>query len=192
LLDDYPKALIEYSGTGKATAAGLAAGPDGLYFTDLYADQEFDTAVARGANVLRIKYVGTLPTPPEPPPVESPPSNPPPTLPSEPPPSEPTTPVSTGSVDSDKRCFIATAAYGSPMAQEVRYLRVLRDRYLLPNAFGRWFVEQYYRLSPPLAEKLRAHDEIRATVRAALAPLVAFSKWLVGPDAEKGETDAPP
>ena len=52
-----PTPLIEYSGTGKATVVGLAAGPDGLYFTDLYVDQSFDTAVARGANILRIIYV---------------------------------------------------------------------------------------------------------------------------------------
>jgi glucose/arabinose dehydrogenase len=169
LLSGYPKTLVEYSGTGKATIAGLAAGPDGLYFTDLYVDQNFDTAVARGANVLRIKYVGTLPTP-------------------SPPPSEPPVPGSSGSVDSGQRCFIATAAYGSPMAQEVRYLRALRDRYLLPNNLGRWFVEQYYQLSPPLAESLRVHDDLRAIVRAALAPLVAFSKWLVGSDAVEGET----
>jgi glucose/arabinose dehydrogenase len=187
LASGYPKTLIEYSGTGKATAAGLAAGPDGLYFTDLYVDQEFDTAVARGANVLRIKYVGTLPTPPEPPISEPPPSDPAPAPPSEPPPTEPSVPVSSGSVDGDKRCFIATAAYGSPMAQEVRYLRALRDRYLLPNELGRWFIEQYYRLSPPLAETLRANEDLRAIVRAALAPVVAFSKWVVGPDAVEAE-----
>ncbi len=54
-----PATLVEYTGTGKATAVGLTAGPDGLYFTDLYVDQRFDTPVATGANVLRIKYVGT-------------------------------------------------------------------------------------------------------------------------------------
>ena len=54
-----PTTLIEYTGTGKATTAGLTAGPDGLYFTDLYVDQRFDTPVATGANLLRIKYVGT-------------------------------------------------------------------------------------------------------------------------------------
>jgi glucose/arabinose dehydrogenase len=187
LADGYPQTLIEYSGTGKATAAGLAAGPDGLYFTDLYVDQEFDTAVARGANVLRIKYVGTLPIPPQPPPVEPPPSNPPPTPPGDTSPGDPVVPVASGSASSDQRCFIATAAFGSPMAQEVRYLRALRDRYLLPNEFGRWVVEQYYRLSPPLAETLRANDDLRAIARAALAPVVAFSKWVVGSDAVEAE-----
>jgi hypothetical protein len=49
--------LIEYAGTGKATAAGLAAGPDGLYFTDLYKDQGATSAIDRGANVLRIRHV---------------------------------------------------------------------------------------------------------------------------------------
>jgi glucose/arabinose dehydrogenase len=49
--------LIEYSGTGKATAAGLAAGPDGLYFTDLYKDQGATSAIDRGANILRVRYV---------------------------------------------------------------------------------------------------------------------------------------
>ena len=164
LLSGYPRTLIEYSGTGKATAAGLAAGPDGLYFTDLYVDQRFDTAVAVGANVLRIRYVGTLPVP-EPPPVPSP----------------------SAKADGAK-CFIATAAYGSPMAHEVRYLRAMRDRYLLPSNLGRWFVEQYYRFSPPLAQTLRVHDDLRAVVRVGLAPLVAFSKWLVGSDESEGDT----
>src|SRR5262249_7172405 len=50
--------LVKYQGAGKATAAGLAAGPDGLYFTDLYSDLEFDNPAARGANVLRVRWVG--------------------------------------------------------------------------------------------------------------------------------------
>lgn len=56
-----PTSLIRYNGSGKATAAGMAAGPDGLYFTDLYKDS--DTCgtcyTNRGANVLRIKFVGS-------------------------------------------------------------------------------------------------------------------------------------
>ena len=90
------------------------------------------------------------------------------------------------------RCFIATAAYGSSMAREVRYLRAFRDEYLLTNKPGRWFVEQYYRLSPPLADELRAHDDWRAIVRFALSPLVALSKRLVsGETFEKQTVDRP-
>lgn len=50
--------LVEYDGTGKATAAGIAAGPDGLYFTDLYRDWGYATPVDRGSNVLRVRWAG--------------------------------------------------------------------------------------------------------------------------------------
>ena len=38
------------------------------------------------------------------------------------------------------RCFIATAAWGTPMQEDVRYLRAIRDEYLLTNSVGRKFV----------------------------------------------------
>jgi glucose/arabinose dehydrogenase len=53
-----PTGFIQYSGSGKATACGLAAGPDGLYMTDLYKDQGYSAPSDPGANVLRIAYVG--------------------------------------------------------------------------------------------------------------------------------------
>jgi len=53
-----PTTLVEYNGSGKASASGLAAGPDGLYFTDLYKDLDYDSPIDRGANVLRVKFVG--------------------------------------------------------------------------------------------------------------------------------------
>src|SRR6267154_447938 len=89
-------------------------------------------------------------------------------------------------------CFIATAAYGSPMATEVRYLRAFRDQYLLTHELGRWLVDQYYRFSPPLADRLRAHEGWRSVVRATLSPLVALSKWVVSSEAvDKQTVDRP-
>ena len=55
-----PTALIHYTGTGQATAVGLAAGPDGLYLTDLYKDLGASTPIDAGASVLRIKYRGLV------------------------------------------------------------------------------------------------------------------------------------
>ena len=51
-----PQNLIEYTGNGKASANGLAAGPDGLYFTDLYKDQNPSSPIEPGANVLRVRW----------------------------------------------------------------------------------------------------------------------------------------
>ncbi len=80
-------------------------------------------------------------------------------------------------------CFIATAAYGSPMEKEVRALRAFRDQYLLTNVAGRKFVELYYRYSPPLARYIAKRDTLRAMVRASLKPLIWLSRALVEEDA---------
>ena len=52
-----PDVLASYQGTGRSTAAAIAAGPDGLYFSDLYAESGNNPAAA-GANILRIRFVG--------------------------------------------------------------------------------------------------------------------------------------
>ncbi|MBK8267225.1 MAG: PQQ-dependent sugar dehydrogenase [Planctomycetes bacterium] len=54
-----PTSLVEYNGVGKATCVGLAAGPDGLYFTDLYRDTGYSSPIDGGAHVLRVKFVSS-------------------------------------------------------------------------------------------------------------------------------------
>ena len=77
---------------------------------------------------------------------------------------------------SSSGCFIATACYGSPMAQEVEILKAFRDRHLLTNAPGRMLTRLYYRYSPPAAKFLRMHRVPRKIVRGMLYPVVQVCK----------------
>ncbi len=72
-------------------------------------------------------------------------------------------------------CFIATAAYGTPMAEEIEILREFRDEYLLTSALGQALVDLYYRVSPPIAEFITEHPSLKPIVRVGLLPAVAMS-----------------
>ena len=86
-------------------------------------------------------------------------------------------PTPTSSSSGGKRgCFIATAAFGTPMASEVMELRHFRDGYLLKRGWGQRFVAFYYAHSPPIADYIRDRAWLRAVVRAALRPLI----WIAG------------
>ncbi len=52
-----PDTLVSYQGSGRSTAAAITAGPDGIYFSDLYKETG-SNPVAAGANILRIRFVG--------------------------------------------------------------------------------------------------------------------------------------
>jgi len=69
-------------------------------------------------------------------------------------------------------CFIATAAWGTPLAPEVERLRAFRDKYLATNPLGRAFVRLYEKTSPPIACRIAQQPFLRAVVRAWLRPVL--------------------
>ena len=76
-------------------------------------------------------------------------------------------------------CFIATAAYGTPMAKEIEILREFREKYLMTNPVGKGLVEFYYGVSPPIAEFITKHPSLKPIVRVGLLPVVAMSTVVV-------------
>jgi hypothetical protein len=79
------------------------------------------------------------------------------------------TTVETQQVDA---CFIATAAYGSPLAASVTALRGFRDRVLRRSVLGELVTESYYTFGPPVAQLIGGSELMRAAARDALAPVV--------------------
>jgi hypothetical protein len=70
-------------------------------------------------------------------------------------------------------CFIATAAYGTPTAEEIDVLREFRDVVLLKSTVGSQFVALYYWLSPPVADFIAGNELLRTLVREFLVdPIV--------------------
>jgi chitodextrinase len=74
-------------------------------------------------------------------------------------------------------CFIATAAFGSPLESEVKLLKDVRDQYLRAFTLGEKFIGLYYRYSPPIAGVIAESDGLRSLVRGALWPVVGLA-WL--------------
>ena len=80
---------------------------------------------------------------------------------------------------SSGNCLIATAAYGTPLADDINVLRAIRDRYMLNNAAGAAFVDTYYRLSPPVADAVANNALLKAAVRTLLAPVVIVGSFVL-------------
>jgi uncharacterized delta-60 repeat protein len=82
-------------------------------------------------------------------------------------------------------CFVATAAYGSPLHPYVRILRDFRDKFLMSNKLGRSLVSVYYEYSPFIANFFAKHKVLKLIVQVNLLSLVIFSYSMVhlGPSA---------
>jgi hypothetical protein len=82
-----------------------------------------------------------------------------------------------GLLSKNGECFIATAAYGTPMAKQVQILREFRDKILLKSSNGKKFVYWYYKNGNTLAEIIRNRDDLKAVVRTFLYPVIGYG-WL--------------
>jgi hypothetical protein len=94
-------------------------------------------------------------------------------------------PISVAEINTPRRtfatvtaCFVATAAYGTPMAAEITALRRFRDRYLSATAPGRALVEAYQTFGPRAARVIARHESLRGVVRALLTPVIAITRAL--------------
>jgi very-short-patch-repair endonuclease len=84
------------------------------------------------------------------------------------------TPTTATTLQTKRGCFIATAAYGTPLAKEIALLRRFRDFRLEKNLFGTHTVTLYYALSPPFAHIIAKSEKMKAFVRALLKPVISF------------------
>jgi long-subunit fatty acid transport protein len=81
-------------------------------------------------------------------------------------------------------CFITTAAYGSPLAKQVKVLRQFRNRYLLTHTIGQKLVALYYREGKPAAMYIESHPWLKFPIRVLLYPLVGLAWLLVSTSAK--------
>lgn len=72
------------------------------------------------------------------------------------------------------RCFIATAAFESPLAPEVLRLCDFRDDVLYRSFLGSLFVKIYYQISPPIAIALDYLPYVKPSVRWILRQIITW------------------
>lgn len=73
-------------------------------------------------------------------------------------------------------CFIATAAYGTPLAQEITILGTFRDKYLARTSLGRDLIKVYYKYSPPIASQISRSPILKTITRLGLDPIIVIIK----------------
>ena len=85
-------------------------------------------------------------------------------------------------------CLIATATYGSEMANEVQQLRELRDNQLLQTESGTAFMgtfnDIYYSFSPTIADMERENPYFKEAVKLAITPMISSLSLMENAESE--------
>lgn len=75
-------------------------------------------------------------------------------------------------------CLIATATYGTELADEVQFLRDFRDNHVLATFAGRQFMKMfnrwYYSFSPNVAAYISRHPTVKTAMKVILCPLIGI------------------
>jgi hypothetical protein len=74
--------------------------------------------------------------------------------------------------DSKSRCFIATAAFDSPYAEEIFFLQKYRDDVISNKFYGKFFIKSYYVISPTIANALDRYPSLKPPVRYLLRTFI--------------------
>ncbi|NRA63735.1 MAG: hypothetical protein HRU19_04585 [Pseudobacteriovorax sp.] len=78
----------------------------------------------------------------------------------------------------DPNCFIATAAYGTPLHSRLDDLRWFRDRVIYQIPGGSYFVAAYYHFSPEIAQSIVFNEGAKSLVRGGLWLPTSMISWL--------------
>lgn len=73
-------------------------------------------------------------------------------------------------------CFIATATYGSPIADEVMTIRRFRDQVLNQHCLGRKIINIYYVISPPIATFISKSFIAKSVSKLIIGPVILLAK----------------
>lgn len=71
-------------------------------------------------------------------------------------------------IKEEKKCYVATLAYGDINHPKVEQFRVFRDLYLSNNFFGRMFIKTYYKYSPRIVKLLTPYKNLNILIRVVL------------------------
>lgn len=76
-------------------------------------------------------------------------------------------------------CFVATAAWGSPVAPPINWLRSFRDTVMMSSTGGQALVALYEKVGPAAANVIRDNAGLRGIARVLLWPLVGVATALL-------------